>query len=104
MGMEHLPGNPHMLKLQVPRWSERPRTIMLMLGMMLPAAALIVFSAFYLRNMQREKVIEAAYQVDYEHTLAVAEKQINERAYDMADNARMQFPDMDSSDADQLDS
>ncbi|HZD49103.1 MAG TPA: HAMP domain-containing sensor histidine kinase [Silvibacterium sp.] len=93
-----------MWKLQHRRWSERPRILMLMLGMMLPAAALIVFSAFYLRNMQREKVIEAAYQVDYEHTLAIAEKQINERAYDMADNARMQFPDMDSSDADGLDS
>jgi len=77
---------------------------MLMLAVMLPAAALILFSAFYLRNAQREKVIEAAYRVDYEHTLAIAEKQINERAYDMADEARMQFPDLDSSDADGLDS
>jgi signal transduction histidine kinase len=90
-----------MLKLPNLRWSERPR--ILMLTVMLPAAALIGFSVFYLRNIQREKVIEAAYQVEYEHTLAIAEKQINERAYDMADNARMQFPDMDSSDPDQLD-
>ena len=93
-----------MSKLQLPRWSERPRILMLMLTVMLPAAALIGFSVFYLRNIQRDKAIEAAYQVEYEHTLAIAEKQINERAYDMADNARMQFPDMDSSDADQLDS
>ena len=77
---------------------------MLMLAVMLPAAALIGFGVFSLRNMQREKVIEAAYQVEYEHTLAIAEKQINERAYDMADDARMQFPDMDRSDADELDS
>ena len=77
---------------------------MLMLAVMLPASALIGFGVFSLRNMQREKVIEAAYQVEYEHTLAIAEKQINERAYDMADDARMQFPDMDRSDADQLDS
>ena len=93
-----------MWKLQNLRWSERPRILMLMLAVMLPAAALIGFSVFYLRNIQRAKVIEAAYQVEYEHTLAVAEKQINERAWDMADNARMQFPDMDSSDADGLDS
>ena len=92
-----------MVKLPRLRWSERPRILMLMLAMMLPAAALVVFSAFYLRNMQREKVIEAAYQVEYEHTLAIAEKQINERAYDMADSARMQFPDLDDSDADGLD-
>src|SRR5271170_3524573 len=101
-------GNPGpwkaMWKLLNLRWSERPRILMLMLAVMLPAAALIGFSVFYLRNIQREKVIEAAYQVEYEHTLAIAEKQINERAYDMADDARMQFPDMDSSDADQLDS
>jgi signal transduction histidine kinase len=93
-----------MWKLQNLRWSERPRILMLMLAVMLPAAALIGFSVFYLRNIQREKVIEAAYQVEYEHTLAIAEKQINERAYDMADDARMQFPDMDGSDADGLDS
>ena len=93
-----------MLKPQVQRWSERPRILMLMLAVMLPAAALIGFSVIYLCNIQREKVIEAAYRVEYEHTLAVAEKQINERAYDMADNARMQFPDMDSSDADGVDS
>ncbi len=93
-----------MWKLRKFRWSERPRILMLMLAVMLPAAALIGFGVFSLRNMQREKVIEAAYQVEYEHTLAIAEKQINERAYDMADDARMQFPDMDRSDADQLDS
>jgi signal transduction histidine kinase len=92
-----------MWKLLNRRWSERPRTLVLMLAVMLPGAALILFSLMYLRNMQREKVIEAAYQVEYEHTLAVAEKQINERAYDMADDARMRFPDLDNSDADGLD-
>jgi signal transduction histidine kinase len=93
-----------MWKLPHIRWSERPRILMLMLGMILPAAALVAFSVFYLRNIQRDKAIEAAYQVEYEHTLAIAEKQINDRAWEMADKARMQYPDMDNSDADQLDS
>src|SRR5271169_3270827 len=85
-----------MLKLQVPRWSERPRILMLMLAMILPAAALIVFSAFYLRNMQREKAIEAAYQVEYQHVLAIAEKEINWRMYETADQARSEFPDREN--------
>jgi signal transduction histidine kinase len=96
-------AQPDMWKLPHLRWSERPRILMLMLAMMLPAAALVAFSAFYLRNMQREKVIEAAYRVEYEHTLAIAEKQINDRAWEMADKARSEFPDMDDSDADGLD-
>jgi len=79
-------------------WSDRPRTLMLMLAVMLPAAALIVFSGLYLKRAQREKVFEAAFQVDYQHLLAIAEKQIDERAYEMAEDARSQFPDMDSSD------
>jgi signal transduction histidine kinase len=85
-----------MLKLQVQRWSERPRILMLMLAMILPAAALIVFSAFYLRNMQREKAIEAAYQVGYQHVLAIAEKEINWRMYETADEARSEFPDREN--------
>ena len=88
-----------MWKLQNPRWSERPRILMLMLAVMLPAAALILFSAFYLRNMQHEKAIEAAYQVDYQHMLAIAEKEINSRMYELADQARSEFPDRDNAGA-----
>jgi len=85
------------------RWSEKPRILILMLAVMLPAAALILFSAIHLRGIQREKAIEAAFQVDYQHMLAIAEKQINQRAYEMADEARTAFPDMDASDEDELD-
>jgi signal transduction histidine kinase len=85
-----------MWKLPHLHWSERPRILMLMLAMMLPALALIVFSGFYLRMMQREKAIEAAYQVDYQHMLAIAEKEINSRMYESADAARSEFPDRDN--------
>jgi signal transduction histidine kinase len=85
-----------MLKLPHLRWSERPRILMLMLAMMLPAAALIIFSVIYLRTMQRDKAIEAAYQVDYQQMLAIAEKQIDARMYEIADQARTEFPDRDN--------
>jgi len=46
--------------------------------------------------MQRDKAIEAAYQVDYQHMLAIAEKEINSRMYETADQARLEFPDRDN--------
>src|SRR5271170_4470660 len=91
-----------MLKLQLRRWYERSRTLVLMLAVMLPAAALIVFAAYYLRSLQREKTIEAAYQRDYQHELAIAEKRIDARAYEAADEAREEFRDANS--ADEIDS
>ena len=80
-----------MLKLQIPRWSERPRILLLMLAVMLPAAALIVVSAYHLRTIQRDKAIEAAIQRDYQQVLAIAEKRIDEHAYDAAEKTRRNF-------------
>ncbi len=84
-----------MLKLQVRRWSERPRIMVLMLAVMLPAAALIVFGVMYLRQIQRDKAIEAAYQREYQQVLAIAEERIDERAYEGAEKSRSRFPDVD---------
>jgi signal transduction histidine kinase len=91
-----------MLKPHIRPWSERPRTLVLMLAVMLPAAALIVFEAYYLRVLQHNKAFEAAYKRDYQHRLAIAEQRINERAYDVAEAAAETFPA--SPDADGLDS
>src|ERR1700760_181067 len=88
-------GRLSMLKLQVRRWSERPRVLMLMLAIMLPAAALIVASAWHLHTLQREKGVEAVIRRDYEHVLAIAEKRIDERAYKMTEEIREKFPDAD---------
>jgi signal transduction histidine kinase len=83
-----------MLKFQIRRWSERPRIMVLMLAVMLPAAALIVFGMVYLRQIQRDKAIEAAFQRDYQQVLAIAEKRIDERAYEGAEEARSSFPEV----------
>jgi signal transduction histidine kinase len=87
-----------MLKLQVRRWSERPRLLVLMLAIMLPAAALIVASVWHLRTLQREKQIEAVIQREYQHVLAIAEKRIDERAYRVTEEIRETFPDVDHPD------
>jgi signal transduction histidine kinase len=69
--------------------------LVLLLAVMLPAAALIVFGAYQIRKIQRDKAMEAAIQRDYQQLLAIAEKRIGERAYDVADEARGKFPSVD---------
>ncbi len=86
------------MKLQLRHWSERPRILVLMLAVVLPAMALIVFGVVHLRSIQRDKAIEAAFQRNYQQVLAIAEKQIDERAYEMAEDARAKFPDTGNAD------
>ncbi len=67
--------------------------LVFMLGVMLPAAALIVAGAWHLRTIQRDKAIEAVFQREYQQVLAIAEKRIDERAYEIAEEASAKFPD-----------
>lgn len=69
--------------------------MVLMLAIMLPAAALIVLGVYHLRHLQRDKAIEAVIQREYQQVLAIAEKRIDERAYEVTDEARAEFPDAD---------
>jgi signal transduction histidine kinase len=82
-----------MVKFQVRRWSERPRMLVFMLGVILPAAALIAVGVWHLRTIQREKSIEAVFQQEYQQVLAIAEKRIDARAYEIAEEASSKFPD-----------
>ncbi len=76
-----------------PRRQDRTRLILgLELAVILPAAALVVLSALHLKSLQRDRGVEAAIQRDFNQVLAISEKQFNERAYELADDARAQFP------------
>lgn len=98
MGPKYLSEKFRMVKVQIRRWSEQPRMLILMLAVILPAAALIVASAYHLRSIQREKAVEAVIQRDYQQILAIAEKRIAERAYEMTEAAKKKFPDVDHED------
>ena len=75
------------------RGQERTRLILtLELAVVLPAAALVVLSVIHLRSIQRDRQIEAAFQRDFFQTLAISEKQMNQKAYEIADEVRGQFP------------
>ena len=68
-----------------------------MLAVMLPAAALVIASVAYLRHMQRDKIFDNSIKMEYQQALAIAEKRIDDRAYEIAENAQATFPDVDDS-------
>ena len=72
--------------------------LVFMLGVMLPAAALIAVGVWHLRTIQREKTIEAVFQREYQQVLAIAEKRIDARAYDIAEEDSAKFPEANQGD------
>jgi signal transduction histidine kinase len=88
-----------MFKLSIRRWFERSRMLLVMLAVLLPAAALIVVSVYHLRELQREKAIEAVIQREYQQVLTIAEKRIIDRAYDVVEDDRATFPERPGADS-----
>jgi len=80
------------MKAKRPR-NERIRLILtLELAVVLPAAILVILSAWHLETIQRDRAVEAAIQRDFSQVLAISEKQINHKAYELADDVRSEFP------------
>jgi signal transduction histidine kinase len=78
------------------RLTERTRTLLtLELAIVLPAAALMAFSIWNLKHIQRDKAIEAAIQRDFTYVLKIAEKKSWERANDILAPVRKDFPNPD---------
>jgi signal transduction histidine kinase len=75
------------------RWNERTRWLLtLELAVVLPAAVLVILSVLHLRSIQRDRAVEAAIQRDFSQVLAISEKQINHKAYDLIDDVRAELP------------
>ena len=80
------------MKAKRPR-NERMRLILtLELAVVLPAAILVILSAWHLKTIQRDRAVEAAIQRDFSQVLAISEKQINHKAYELVDDVRNEFP------------
>jgi signal transduction histidine kinase len=85
-------------------WNERTKVMLTMeLAVMLPAAALIGFSIWKLRSIQRDKAVDAAIQRDFSHMLKIAEKRIDGRMNDEVLEIRKSFPCPSSETANDLD-
>lgn len=75
------------------RPNERKRLMLtLELAVVLPAAALVILSALHLKSIQRDRAVEAAIQRDFTQVLVISEKQINQKAFDLADDVRNEIP------------
>lgn len=78
------------------RLTERTRALLtLELAIVLPAAALMGFSIWNLKHIQRSEAVEAAIQRDFAHVLKIAEKKSWYKSVEMIAPAREQFPGPD---------
>jgi signal transduction histidine kinase len=82
-----------MSKVEIRRWFERWRILLVMLAVLVPALALIIVNFRLLRSTQREKAIEAVLQRDYQQVLAISEKRIADHAYEVIEDDRTSFPE-----------
>jgi signal transduction histidine kinase len=81
------------LPMKMKRWNEKTRLLLtLELAVVLPAAALVLLSAWHVLHIQRDRAVEAAIQRDFSQVLTISEKQINHKAYELLDDVRMDFP------------
>jgi len=78
------------------RLTERTKTLLtLELAIVLPAAALMGFSIWNLKHIQRDKSVEAAIQRDFQYVLKIAEKTSWHQAKDLVTPVRKEFPNPD---------
>ena len=75
------------------RRNEKTRLLLtLELAVILPAAALVILSAWHVLHIQRDRAVEAAIQRDFSQVLVISEKQINHKAYELVDDVRTELP------------
>src|SRR6202035_68537 len=75
------------------RLTDRTRTLLtLELAIVLPAAALMGFSIWNLKHIQRDKSVEAAIQRDFQHVLKITERKSWHQANDLVTPVRKEFP------------
>jgi signal transduction histidine kinase len=67
------------------------------LAVVLPAIALVYVNFRHVKAIQRDKKVEALILRDFDYILAISEKQLNEKAYKLAQQAKDDFPDANAS-------
>jgi signal transduction histidine kinase len=80
------------MKVKRPTSARTRLMLILQLAVILPAALLVITSAWHLKTIERDRAVEAAIERDFSQVLAISEKQINHKAYALADDVRTEFP------------
>src|SRR5438067_205477 len=74
-------------------FTERTRSILaLELAVALPAAALVILTAWHLNQIKQDRAVEAAIDREFYQVLAISEKQINKKAGELVEDVRADFP------------
>ena len=73
-------------------WNVRTKLLLTLGLVVLPAAALILFGVQHLESIERAHTVEAAIQGDFQRMLTIFDKRLSERAYEMVDAVRPDFP------------
>ena len=93
MGLEAASASGPDIQMKTNERNEKTRLLLtLELAVILPAAALVLLSAWYVLHIQRDRAVEAAIQRDFSQVLTISEKQINHKAYELVDDVRVDFP------------
>jgi signal transduction histidine kinase len=70
----------------------RFRLLAVGLAVVVPAFTLIYVNFMHVKSIQRDKKVEALIHRDFDYILEISEKQLNQKAYEMAEQARDMFP------------
>lgn len=73
-------------------WSPQVRLVLTLGLVILPAAALVWFGFDHLHSIEREHTVQAAIHSEVQMKLAIFDKQLSERAYELVDPLRLRFP------------
>src|SRR5215469_2016696 len=90
--IQRVPGSGARMKVKRPTSARTRLMLILQLAVILPAATLVILSAWQLRHIQRDREFEAAIQQYFSQVLGISEKRINLKAYALADDVRAEFP------------
>lgn len=86
------------------RWNDRTRLMLtLELAVVLPAAALVLLSVWHLKGIERDRGVEAAFQRDFNQVLAISEKEMDQKGYELLDDVRNQLPSAGNACAETMD-
>jgi len=78
--------------MKKPFWNVRTRLLLTLGLVVLPAAALVWFGFEHLTSIEREHTVQAAIHSEVQQKLAIYDKRLSDRAYELADPVRLHFP------------
>lgn len=82
-------------------WSPQVRLVLTLGLVILPAAALVWVGFDHLHSIEQEHTVQAAIHSEVQQKLAIFDKRLAERAYDLVDPVRLRFPSSEDENAEQ---